>query len=174
MRREHDKKRGLLYFLVYVVILTTNVFLVLLNKDNARVSNFSLPAIFLMIIMVIHVAMSYVLRHKGNYLPFRRFGHPNPFTPDKDYTFDELYIKRFFIMLKIYCLAIPFFIPQIFLTSTCFESLWALFTFFSPQVVYVIMGIINTLKEVKEDKAKKEQLEKERLLQEQREELGKH
>jgi hypothetical protein len=35
------------------------------------------------------------------------------------------------------------------------------------------MGIVNTLKEVKEDKAKKEQLEKERLLQEQREELGK-
>lgn len=66
-----------------------------------------------------------------------------------------------------------FFIPQIFLTSTYFESLWALCTFFSPQVVYVIMGIINTLKEVKEDKAKKEQLEKERLLQEQREELGK-
>ena len=167
------KKRGLLYFLVYVVILTTNVFLVLLNKDNARVSNFSLPAIFLMIIMIIHVAMSYVLRHKGNYLPFRRFGHPNPFTTDKDYTFDELYIKRFYIMLKIYCLAIPFFIPQIFLTSTYFESLWALCTYFSPQVVYVIMGIINTLKEVKEDKAKKEQLEKERLLQEQREELGK-
>ena len=104
---------------------------------------------------------------------FRRFGHPNPFTTDKDYTFDELYIKRFYIMLKIYCLAIPFFIPQIFLTSTYFESLWALCTFFSPQVVYVIMGIINTLKEVKEDKAKKEQLEKERLLQEQREELGK-
>ena len=128
---------------------------------------------FLMIIMIIHVAMSYVLRHKGNYLPFRRFGHPNPFTTDKDYTFDELYIKRFYIMLKIYCLAIPFFIPQIFLTSTYFESLWALCTFFSPQVVYVIMGIINTLKEVKEDKAKKEQLEKERLLQEQREELGK-
>ena len=80
------KKGGLLYFLVYVVILTTNVFLVLLNKDNARVSSFSLPAIFLMIIMIIHAAMSYVLRHKGNYLPFRTFGHPNPFTPDKDYT----------------------------------------------------------------------------------------
>ncbi|MBQ9416871.1 MAG: hypothetical protein IJU20_08560 [Clostridia bacterium] len=156
---------------MYVVILTTNVFLVLLNKDNARISNFSLPAIFLMIIMIIHAAMSYVLRHKGNYLPFGR--HHNPFTTDKDYTFDELYIKRFFIMLKIYCLAIPFFIPQIFLTSTNFESLWALCTFFSPQVVYVIMGIINTLKEVKEYKAKKEQLEKERLLQEQREELGK-
>ena len=54
-----------------------------------------------------------------------------------------------------------------------FESIWALITFLTPQVVYVIMGIVDTLKEVKEDKTKKEQLERERLLQEQREELGK-
>ena len=167
------KKRVLLYFIFYTVVLTINMFIVLISKNSARISNFSLPSIFLMIIMIIHAVVSYVLRHKGNYLLFRRFGHPNPFAADKDYTFEETYIKRFFLMLKIYCLPIPFFIPQIFLTSTYFESLWALFTFFSPQVVYVIMGIVNTLKEVKEDKAKKEQLEKERLLQEQREELGK-
>ena len=35
------------------------------------------------------------------------------------------------------------------------------------------MGIVDTLKEAKEDKTKKEQLEKERLVQEWREELGK-
>jgi hypothetical protein len=167
------KKRGVLYLLLYAVILMINMLIVLSQTSTIAISRFSLPALFLMIIMIIHSMVSYMLRHKGNYLPFRRFGHPNPFTTDKDYTFEELYIKRFFFMLKIYCLVIPFYIPQIFLTSTYFESLWALVTFLTPQVVYVIMGIVDTLKDVKEYKAKREQLEKERLSQEQREELGK-
>lgn len=167
------RKRGLLYFIFYTVVLIINMVIVLINKDSARVSNFSLPSILLMIIMIIHAIVSYVLRHKGDCLPLRRFGHPGPFAADKDYTFEELYIKRFFFMLKIYCFVIPFYIPQIFLTSTYFESIWALITFLTPQVVYVIMGTVDTLKEGKEDKTKKEQLERERLLQEQREESGK-
>ena len=77
-------------------------------------------------------------------------------------------------MLKIYCLAIPFYIPQIFLTSSYIGSLWALVVFFSPQLIYVIMGIADTLKDVKESKAKEVQLEKERLAQEKREESGKY
>lgn len=149
-----------------------NILIVLSQTSNARVSSFSFPALFLMFIMLIHAILSYVLRHKGNYLLYSRFGYPNPFAPDKDYTFNDGYINRFFFMLKIYCLAIPFYIPQIFLTSSYIASIWALVTFFSPQVVYVIIGIADTLKEVKEDKAKKEQLERERLDQERREELG--
>ena len=167
------KKKPLLYFIVYSLALAVNILIVFCNKTNINVSRFSLPAIILMFFMIIHAMLSYVLRHKGNFLPFRRFGHPNPFITDKDYTVEELYMKRFFFMLKIYCLVIPFYIPQIFLTSTYFESLWALVAFLTPQVVYVIMGIVDTLKDVKEYKAKREQLEKERLSQEQREELGK-
>lgn len=167
------RKRGLPYFLLYTVVLIINMFIVWIYKDNARVSIFSLPSLLLMSIMIIHAIVSYVLRYKGNYLPFRSFGRPNPFTTDKDYTFNELYINRFFIMLKIYCLSIPFYIPQIFLTSSYMESLWALIVFFFPQFVYVIVGIVDTLKDVKESKVKTEQLEKERLAQERREELGK-
>jgi len=72
-------------------------------------------------------------------------------------------------MLKIYCLAIPFYIPQVFLTSSYIGSLWALFVFVSPQIVYVIMGIVDTSKDVKENKLKEQQLEKERIAQERRE-----
>lgn len=159
---------------MYAVVLLINTLITLSQISNISVSRFSLPALFLMIIMVIHAVLSYLLRHKGNYLPFRRFGYPNPFAADKDYTFNEKYISHFFFMLKIYCLAIPFYIPQIFLTSSYVGSLWALVVFFSPQLIYVIMGIADTLKDVKEGKAKEEQLEKERLAQEKREELGKY
>lgn len=167
------KKRGYLYFIVYAVILMMNILIVLSQIGNITVSIFSLPALYLMIVMVIQAVLSYLLRHKGNFLLFRRFGRANPFAADKDSTFNDLYINRFFFMLKIHCLAIPFYIPQIFLTSSYVGTLWALLVFFSPQVVFIIMGIVGTFKDVKENKAKEERLEKERFAQERREELGK-
>jgi len=164
-------KRKLLYFPLYALVLMINIAIVIAFKNQAAVSVYSLPAIFLMLVMIITAALSYFLRHKGNYLPFRR--HSAPFSADKDYTFKDEYQNRFFLMLKIYCLAIPFYIPQIFLASSYIQSLWALAVFFAPQIVFVGMGITDTLKDVKEDRVKKEQLEKERLEQERREENGK-
>lgn len=166
------KKRNVLYFLLYAVILMINILIVLSKKSSMAISEFSIPALFLMIAMIINGILSYLLRHKGNGLTFSRFDC-NPFAPDRDYTFEESYTKRFFIMLKIYCLVIPFYIPQIFFASNYLQTLWALLTFFIPQIVFIIMGVTDVLKDVKEYKAKAEQLEKERLLQEQREELGK-
>lgn len=166
------KKRNVLYFLLYAVILMINILIVLSKKSSMAISEFSIPALFLMIAMIINGILSYLLRHKGNGLTFSRFDC-NPFAPDRDYTFEESYTKRFFIMLKIYCLVIPFYIPQIFFASNYSQTLWALLTFFIPQIVFIIMGVTDILKDVKEYKAKTEQLEKERLLQEQREELGK-
>lgn len=166
------KKRNVLYFLLYAVILMINILIVLSKKSSMAISEFSIPALFLMIAMIINGILSYLLRHKGNGLTFSRFDC-SPFAPDRDYTFEESYTKRFFIMLKIYCLVIPFYIPQIFFASNYLQMLWALLTFFIPQIVFIIMGVTDVLKDVKEYKAKTEQLEKERLLQEQREELGK-
>lgn len=166
------KKRNVLYFLLYAMILMINILIVLSKKSSMAISEFSIPALFLMIAMIINGILSYLLRHKGNGLTFSRFDC-NPFAPDRDYTFEESYTKRFFIMLKIYCLVIPFYIPQIFFASNYLQTLWALLTFFIPQIVFIIMGVTDVLKDVKEYKAKTEQLEKERLLQEQREELGK-
>lgn len=166
------KKRNVLYFLLYAVILMINILIVLSKESSMAISEFSIPALFLMIAMIINGILSYLLRHKGNGLTFSRFDC-NPFAPDRDYTFEESYTKRFFIMLKIYCLVIPFYIPQIFFASNYLQTLWALLTFFIPQIVFIIMGVTDILKDVKEYKAKTEQLEKERLLQEQREELGK-
>ena len=166
------KRRSRLYFLAYAVVLAANILIVLLHKESARVSAFSSPAVFLMAAMVVQAILSYTLRYKGNYLWFGRFGQPKPFASDKDTALEEVYINRFFLMLKVYCIAIPFYIPQIFLTSSYAETLWALAVFFFPQVVFVIMGIADTIKDVKEDRIKKEQSEQERLLQERREEQG--
>lgn len=132
------KKRNVLYFLLYAVILMINILIVLSKKSSMAISEFSIPALFLMIAMIINGILSYLLRHKGNGLTFSRFDC-NPFAPDRDYTFEESYTKRFFIMLKIYCLVIPFYIPQIFFASNYLQTLWALLTFFIPQIVFIIM-----------------------------------
>ena len=147
------KKRNVLYFLLYAVILMINILIVLSKKSSMAISEFSIPALFLMIAMIINGILSYLLRHKGNGLTFSRFDC-NPFAPDRDYTFEESYTKRFFIMLKIYCLVIPFYIPQIFFASNYLQTLWALLTFFIPQIVFIIMGVTDILKDVKEYKAK--------------------
>lgn len=167
------KKRRVLYFLLFAVVLTANILIVVSQISNVKVSTYSLPALLCMIIMAIHAVLSYLLRNKGNFLPFSRLGSPNPFADDKDYTFEDSYVKRFFFMLKVYCLAIPFYIPQIFLTSSYAGSFWALVVFFAPQVVYVVMESVDISKDVKDSRARQEQLEKERVAQEQREELGK-
>lgn len=167
------QKKRYMYFIVYAFVLVANVAIVLFQISRANISTFSLPAIFLMIIMVMHAILSFALRHKGNYLMLRGFTQPNPFAEDKDYTFDHLYLKRFSLMLRVYCLPIPFYIPLIFFTSNYVESLGALIPFFAPQVVYIVMGILDTTAEVKEDKLKKQQIERERLEQERRESEGK-
>ncbi len=167
------KKTTLIYFITYAVVLIVNVLVVCIKINNASITSFSLPAIFLMFVMIIHAVLSYFLRHKGNALLFRRGGVFNIFFHDKDYTFDNAYLSRFFLMLKVHCIAIPFYIPQIFFTSSAIATLWALVPCSFPQIVYIIIGISDTLKEVKEDKAKKEQLERDRINQERREELGK-
>ena len=84
-----------------------------------------------------------------------------------------LWLVFLLLYRNCFCLVIPFYIPQIFFASNYLQTLWALLTFFIPQIVFIIMGVTDILKDVKEYKAKTEQLEKERLLQEQREELGK-
>lgn len=167
------KKSTLLYFAVLFIVLIGNILIVLTQISNANISVFSYPAVFFMVLMITHATLAYLLRHKVNCLPFRRFAHINPFASDKDVILKDKYLYRFFFMLKVYCLAIPFYIPQIFLTSNYIQSIWALVTFFCPQVVYIIMGVRDTFKDVKADKLKKEQLEQERLEQERREEQGK-
>ncbi len=75
-------------------------------------------------------------------------------------------------MLFVYLVAIPFYIPIIFFASSWWETLWALAVFLFPQATYIVHGIYQTIQDVKESKRKQAQLEKERIEQERREELG--
>ena len=57
------KKRYVLYFLLYAVILMINILIVLSKKSSMAISEFSIPALFLRIAMIINGILSYLLRH---------------------------------------------------------------------------------------------------------------
>lgn len=167
------QKKKLLYLIVFFAVLIANVLIVLFQINKASVSLFSVLPILLMLGMTIHAIYAYLLRHKGNYLYKRVHGIINPFGPDKDYTFTDEYSDRFFFMLKIHCIVIPFYIPMIFLTEGYVQLLWIFVPAIFRESAYLAMGISETVKDIKEEKERNDQLEKERLEQERREELGK-
>ena len=75
-------------------------------------------------------------------------------------------------MLLVFFLPIPFYIPVIFFVSGAPQMLLDLLLLFAPQFVFIAWGVRNTLKDVKAAKERAAALEKERIEQERREELG--
>ena len=157
--------------ILYALLLIVNVIPVIVNREEAQITKYSVPAIMLMLFVIINGVFSYFLRHKGNYLMFRKY-KPNEFASDKDYTYSEEYLKRFFGMLEIYCAAIPFYIPLIFLTTRNIQTLLTLLVFATPQIIFIIQGISHTAKEFKQAEIRKKQNEEELKEQERREEQG--
>ena len=165
------KQKIITLAVVYGLLVIGNIIPVLVNFEDAQITIYSIPAIFLMSVSVLHGTLSYFLRHKGNYLMLGR-KNLELFAEEKDYTYSEKYLKRFFDMLELYCAAIPFYIPLIFLTETNIQTLWALVVFAFPQIVFVLQGIGDTMKEAKEAEIRRTLLEEERKEQERREEQG--
>ena len=157
--------------ILYALILIGNIIPVIVNREETQITKYSVPAIMLMLIVIINGVLSYFLRHKGNYLVFRKH-RPNEFASDKDYTCSEEYLKRFFGMLELYCAAIPFYIPQIFLTTSNIQTLWALFVFIVPQIIFLIQDIGHAANEFKQAENRRKQREEELKEQVRREEQG--
>lgn len=160
-----------LIFCITLALLLVNIIPVLVFWGSATISVYSLPPMAVMALVVINGVLSCVFKHKGNFLMIRKY-RSAIFSADKDYTFTDEYEKEFRWMLLIYCAAIPFYIPIIFFASSWSQTLWTLLVFFIPQVIFIAHGIYQTVQDVKEEKRRQAQLEKERKEQERREELG--
>ena len=166
------KKQNIITLCVfYGLLLIGNMIPVLVNIEDAQITKYSVPAIAVMTFVIFNGVLSFFLRHKGNYLIFKKH-RANEFGSDKGHTFSEEYQKRFFKMLGIYCAAIPFYIPLIFLLTSYIQTLWVLVVFFVPQAIFIVQEIEETEKKVKEAKIRCKQIEEELKEQQKREELG--
>ncbi len=169
-----DAMKPLRYFVhlfTVLALLLLDLVLLLIFKEHAVLSVYSLIPLAFMALAVLNGILSCLLKRKGNFLILgKRFG---PFFyEDLDYTFTEAYEKQFRRMLLIYLAAIPFYIPIIFFAKSFPETLFTLLVFFVPQIIFILMGIKGTLNEVKTQKRKEEAERRERKEQERREELG--
>jgi len=167
MKKQNIIALGIFHGLLWV----GNIIAVVVNKDDAQITRYSVPAILLMALMSVNGALAYFLRHKGNYLIFKKH-RPSAFGSDKDHTYSAEYQKRFFTMLNIYCAAIPFYIPLIFLLSSYVQTLWALVVFVLPQAFFIAQEIGDFRKDAKEAEIKRKKQDEELKEQQKREELG--
>lgn len=163
--------KKIIFICFFALSVLINIVPLLIFRDSMVFSEQSIASAGIMILVSANGILSYFLRHKGNFLSLRRrqFG---AFSANKDYTYTKEYNREFFWQFLVYCLAIPFYIPCIFFVSKWPHLLWTLCVLFAPQVIYIVYGISNTLKDVKEYRLAKQKKEQELKEQMQKEELG--
>ncbi len=158
-------------FHITLALLIINLIPVLCFRKSVVLSQYTLPPIAVMSLMIINGILSCIFKHKGNFLIIRKY-HGFIFSSDKDYTFTEEYEKNFRWMLLVYCAVIPFYLPIAFFASSWLQTLWTLLVLLVPQAIFVIHSIYETIQDVKKEKLRQKQLQKERIEQGRREELG--
>ena len=163
------KKIVFLCFLAVSVLL--NLIPLFVFKNNITFPEHSYFPIIAMTLLSLNGILSYILRHKNNYLSF---GTPRgrALGADQTHTFSKEYRREFYWQFIVYWVAIPFHIPCIFFSNKPIHSIWTLCVIFAPQLVFVIYGLINTFKDVKESRSKQLEQEKELKEQQRREESG--
>ncbi len=167
------RKRIALFFGVIAASFIINIIPLFVFREMAV--DFSFVAFAFMILSAVKAGLAFFLRHKGNILVS---GWPRGLDsvfmlPDEEHTFTSEYRDRFYWMYLVFCAVIPFYIPCIFFPASGAHTLWPLFVFVAPYIVYIAYGSIMMFQKVKKDKAKKQQLEMELKKQQIREEMGK-
>ncbi len=161
--------KKIIAILLFILSLL-NIIPLFIFKDDIAFSQYSIPPLMLMLIVIINGVLALIFKHKGNFFIIRKYN--NPFTNDKDYTFTPEYDKRFILSFAIYFAPIPFYLPLIFFTRNWAQTLFLLLLLALPQIIFIIQGMIEIAKDVKADKIKKQQQEQELREQQIREELG--
>ena len=164
-------KKRLLFLCFFSFSVLINIIPLLIFKGKAVISNYSYAAIGVITLVSANGILSYFLRHKGNFLSFAT-PRGDIWGSDKDYTFSKEYNREFYWQFVVYFVTSPFYIPCIFFPSNWLHTLWTLCVLFAPQMVYVVYGILSTLKDVKEYRATQQKREQELKEQQQREEMG--
>lgn len=164
-------KKKLVFACVLLLSVIFNIIPVFILKNNISISRHSYIPLIIMTLVSANGILSYFLRHKGNFLAF---GKPrgSALSSDKNYTFTTQYQNEFYWMFLIYCVTIPFYIPCIFFTTKWIHTLWTLCILATPQVIYIIHGISQTLKDINEYQAEKQKRDQQLKEQQRREEMG--
>lgn len=171
------RKKYLLYYVIaFAALLFLNILSVLIFRQHAQITKYSIPAIALMVFAILYGLAACIFKRTGNLLRynyrFLKYFIFKFFEPEKEYTFTVDYEERFNKMLAIYFLVIPFYIPCIFFSSTAATMPIAVIVFLVPQIIFVAWDIYDRIQYVKYKKQEARRLEEELKEQQRREEMG--
>lgn len=160
-----------------ILSLVVNIVLLRVFRERSDITKDSWFPALLMFIVILNGVLACCYKHKANYLLIGTGGTHNPnhfaiWCEDKAYTFEEAYEIEFRWMLLVYCVAIPFYLPAIYLAKGGFCYLWGFVVLIVPQLVFWIYYICSSIKGGKEAKQRRLQAQKELEEQKKREELG--
>ena len=165
------RKKIVIFISLFAFSVLINVIPLIVFKDKAAVSEPSYAPITIMIASIIYGIDVYRLRYKG-VMYLQRLWIDDYFSDDKDYTFTDKYMNDFYWMSLIYWFTIPFYIPCIFFISEWKHVLWAFCVYFASRIIYLIWGIFDLLKDVKEYRLEQQKQAQELKEQQAREEMG--
>ena len=137
--------------------------------QKAKITWFSSYSLFFLAVVLIYGIMAYASKDADKFV-FQTRHHPDRFWRYNKPTAAEM--QEFWLRATIYFAPVPFYIPVIFFSTKVEHCLWSILLSSVPQFVFVGMGISKMLHDVKEEKKRQKQLEKERIEQEKKEELG--
>ncbi len=170
------KKHILYYTIAFAALLLLNILSVVIFKQHAQITKYSIPVIALMVFAILYGLAACIFKRTGNFLRydyrFLKYFIFNFFEPEKEFTFTVDYEDRFNKMLAIYFIVIPFYIPCIFFSSTAATMPIAVIVFLVPQIIFVAWDIFDRTQYVKYKKQEAKRLEEELKEQQRREEMG--
>lgn len=173
------RKKILIFISLLAFSVLINIIPLFVFKDKFAISERSYSSFFPIIIMIlvsINGITAYFLRHKCNLLEFElglAYRVFLIFSDDQDYTFTEKYINNFYWDSLIYWFAVSFYIPCIFFISEWWHKIiWTFCVYSAPHIIYLILGIFDIAKDVKEYRLNQQKQAQELKEQMAREEMG--
>jgi len=161
--------------IVTLSLLAANILAIIIFFDSISITAHDLcPAIFF-VIHVIIIILAFHYEHEPNkllefLLDFVFFHSTRAFFPKSK---NEIYNKKTFrLALLIHCVLLPFYLPVAFFSFELQCLIPTVILHLLPAILFIIQTLAHTLYSMHKIK-QNDTMEKERLEQERREELGK-
>ena len=147
-------KRKIIFFSIFLFSLILNIIPLCVFDYQVTITDFSRFPIIVMVLVSVNGILSYIFRHRGNFLTIKNRGFNAWRAPQKK--LPQKHYEKFFWQFIVYWSAIPFYLPCIHfgLVSKGYHILWTLLILGIPQTVFFIYDTIQLIKIMKSKEIK--------------------
>ena len=153
---------------VIVFIMLLGVIPLLIFREKANITAYSIPAIVVLVGVTINGLLALASKDKHAFSFFDRC-HSHYYKYNRPTT---VQLKEFYLYALIYFAPIPLYIPIVFFATSYVQSLWCLLLLLIPEFTFIFLEMRLHFLERKQEKQKEQRELEEKKEQERREELG--